>query len=119
MPALLGTVCLGAAAYNLASLHEPVSRRSANGAYIAWVVSCSTYHVLIAWLLTPAEGGAANAVSIHAFVSRHFLLIFLVANILTGLVNLLGNPYEASTGTAVGLMVAYHALTLLVSGAIA
>lgn len=103
----------------------PVSRRLANMPYVLWVVAFNAAQLflfcLIETVLFPAlyrssgkEGGAERvsfATSpIMAAFNKNGLAIFLVANLLTGVVNLGVHTLDASTTQAMAILVGYAAV---------
>ncbi|CAH0056553.1 unnamed protein product [Clonostachys solani] len=101
-----------------------VSRRLANLPYVLWVASYNTGSVLAFCIIdsiffpafynatdTRTETDAyltATSRVLRAF-NRNGLAIFLVANLLTGLVNMTVNTLEASPLKSVGILIAYTA----------
>lgn len=103
----------------------PVSRRLANMPYVLWVVAFNIAQLflfcLIETLLFPAvhrssaKEGEAERVSfatspIMAAFNKNGLAIFLVANLLTGAVNLSVHTLDASTTQAMAILVGYAAV---------
>ncbi|RMJ26409.1 hypothetical protein PHISP_02737 [Aspergillus sp. HF37] len=103
----------------------PVSRRLANMPYVLWVVAFNTAQLLLFCLietvLFPAvhrssgKEGEAERVSfatspIMAAFNKNGLAIFLVANLLTGVVNLSVHTLDASTPQAMAILIGYTAV---------
>lgn len=102
-----------------------VSRRLANLPYVLWVAAFNSGSVLafciVDSIFFPAFYNAsdpntekeayltATSKVLRAF-NRNGLAIFLVANLLTGLVNMTVNTLEATPLTATGILVAYTAV---------
>lgn len=102
-----------------------VSRRLANLPYVLWVAAFNSIQILIFhiidWLVFPAFYRASDAVSekeahdratsrILRAYNRNGLAIFLVANLLTGLVNMTTRTLEASPMMTMGVLLAYTAM---------
>ncbi|OAX78689.1 hypothetical protein ACJ72_06999 [Emergomyces africanus] len=103
----------------------PVSRRLANLPYVLWVVAFNNWQLflfcLIETLFFPSVYKAPDKSSeeersrfatsriMRAF-NGHGLAIFLIANLLTGAVNMGINTLDADKGTAMAILVAYAAL---------
>ncbi|EPS35117.1 hypothetical protein H072_11606 [Dactylellina haptotyla CBS 200.50] len=105
-----------------------ISRRLANMPYLCWVAAFNCWQLLafymieaVCWGDPEGAGGKSGAVAsyedrsprlLRAF-NRNGLIIFLVANIATGVVNLCLNTIVADTTVSMGVLFAY-ALTLSV-----
>ncbi|KAF3939163.1 hypothetical protein ABW19_dt0207523 [Dactylella cylindrospora] len=103
-----------------------VSRRLANLPYVCWVSAFNCWQLLAFYLIeatwwgepesVSGKGGVATATYeersprlLRAF-NRNGLIIFLVANIATGLINMTMNTIETSTVDAMGTLFAYALL---------
>jgi len=109
-----------------------VSRRLANLPYVLWVVSFNNVQLLLFGLIehfgpefafssnTDAAGRATSQI-MQAF-NTNGLVVFLVANLATGLVNLSVNTLDMGDAMAMGVLIAYAlavtavAMALRVSG---
>eukprot|EP01031_Cornospumella_fuschlensis_P038875 gene38875-47287_t len=103
------------------SLVQLPSRRLCNLTYVLFVLAC-TVSLLTALraadqLLWPAAPATARPLRSLALLSKHALAVFLLGNVLTGLVNLLAAPLDRSAAAALALLLGYAAL--LVGGVVA
>lgn len=104
-----------------------VSRRLANLPYVLWVATFNNFQILLFGLVeslgprfsyhttaAAATEETANATDATSLLLRVYnsngLAVFLVANLLTGLVNLTVNTLDASNLAAMGVLVAYAAV---------
>ena len=120
-------------ATSLAHSHlQPVSRRFANGPFILWMLSLSTlmsvffilWDLIVLFLaflldtppssLTPlyqddTKGGGRRrpVLCVMSAVNNNQMVIFLLANVLTGAVNFSMNTLEASSLTCVAVLCVY------------
>jgi glucosaminylphosphatidylinositol acyltransferase len=108
----------------------PVSRRLANMPYVLWVSAFNNAQIflfcLAETLLFPAvhraadkeaeahETGVATSRVMAAF-NKNGLVVFLVANLLTGAVNLSFNTLDASVWQSLAILIAYMALVTAVA----
>ncbi|KAF3913781.1 hypothetical protein ABW21_db0200154 [Orbilia brochopaga] len=107
-------------------LNLQVSRRLANMPYVCWVAAYNCWQLLAFHLIEIVWWGDAESASgkgagaganyeersprlLRAFNSNG-LVIFLVANVVTGLVNLTMNTIATETGVAMGTLFAYALL---------
>jgi phosphatidylinositol glycan class W len=79
----------------------PVSRRSTNASFCAWTLAHNTLILASLWTVTETVPPIFQA------MNRHGLLVFVVANLLTGLTNLTINTLEASNFEAILVVFAY------------
>ena len=102
----------------------PVSRRLANMPYVLWVCAFNNAQLLLFCLLETVfffgKQGKVEDVSfatsrILSAFNRNGLAIFLIANLLTGLVNLGVNTLDASTPQALAILIGYSALLTAVA----
>ena len=112
--AAAATALWGAAAL-LDGRLEPVSRRSANAAYVALSLAFGLSSLALHALAGEAAGAPGPAPLLEAF-NRRGLPAFLLANVLTGAVNLGFDTLHAGTGAAAGLVGAYLAALCLFAG---
>ncbi|KZZ99117.1 GPI-anchored wall transfer protein [Moelleriella libera RCEF 2490] len=107
-----------------------VSRRLANLPYVAWVAAFNTIQLLaccvVETVFFPATYNAADARSeadatdvatsrvLRAF-NRNGLAVFLVANLLTGLVNMTVKTLDASPLVTMAILLAYMGVTTAVA----
>jgi glucosaminylphosphatidylinositol acyltransferase len=109
-----------ATSYNIGSL--TVSRRLANLPYVLWVVAFNTSQLFLFGLIehygppftylstSPEKARLQHATSrILRVFNSNGLVIFLVANLLTGLVNMTFNTLDASPAMAMGILVLHAA----------
>ncbi|KAI4651590.1 uncharacterized protein J4E79_009070 [Alternaria viburni] len=111
-------------------LRLPVSRRLANLPYFLWVSSFNSYQITICYAIesflfpnlykatTKAEESRrsrdATSTVLHAF-NRNGLAVFLVANLLTGLVNMTFPTLHMSVVQSMAILVAYIAAVTAVA----
>lgn len=82
----------------------PVSRRTTNSIFTVWALVVNVLQlagIRYAWM----RGG--NVPSVLVAVNRHGLLTFILANLLTGAVNLLINTLEVSDSLALAILFGY------------
>ncbi|KND00467.1 glucosaminyl-phosphotidylinositol O-acyltransferase [Spizellomyces punctatus DAOM BR117] len=86
-----------------------VSRRLANISYVLWVSLSGVYHVSGCALIDLLYGTRAEIQTplLYKAINRNQLAIFLVGNLLTGLVNLSVNTLEVSDSTAYAILTLY------------
>ena len=96
-----------------------VSRRSTNSTFILWTIAHNMTILFFIWLpfhfcpdtdQSSSKSGIDNSVinpPIFDAVNRHGLIVFILANLMTGAVNLTMNTLEASSGTAVSVIFCY------------
>jgi phosphatidylinositol glycan class W len=85
------------------------SRRWANMAYVLWTMAICGLQL---WTLFELELCGFLASRLLAFVSQHQLLLFLVSNVLTGLVNLSMQTLMVPYRLALMIMLVYSCLSL-------
>eukprot|EP00755_Sulcionema_specki_P012898 Sspe_Gene.8599::Locus_2911_Transcript_1_1_Confidence_1.000_Length_1912::g.8599::m.8599/K05283/PIGW; phosphatidylinositol glycan, class W len=101
---------LGALSLALHFTVQPVSRRFCNAAYVTLVGSLNTFIVTsLSHLPVTHEGGY-----VLRQVNRHSLLTFLVANLLTGAINLAIPTLHAPPMVEAGVLCAYMAAVIAV-----
>lgn len=94
-------------------LNIPVSRRSTNSSFILWVLAHNISIFFLIWLAFSfafrKSGNLSDAInpSIFAATNRQGLKVFILANLLTGAVNLCMNTLETSDSIALILIIAY------------
>ncbi|GAX18334.1 phosphatidylinositol glycan, class W [Fistulifera solaris] len=111
------TVVLGLLWSLLAYLGVPVSRRTTNASYCVWVLFvCFIQLTCIDYVSTHSKSLAAPKL-IH-LVNRNGLVTFVVANLMTGLVNLSVNTLEVDHSAAFLLLTLYMTVVLLIVFAI-
>lgn len=93
---------------------ERVSRRMCNLAYVTLVLAVNL-QVLALFLLSDCLPGSKTTVLEEAY-NRNLLATFLVANLLTGLVNLLVDTLFASSVKALSVMIAYAFMLSFIPG---
>ncbi|KAI8998388.1 GWT1-domain-containing protein [Gaertneriomyces semiglobifer] len=101
----------------VSTLHMEPSRRMANLPYCLWVCAAGLFHVLgcasvdkiAAWFRRP---DAPSAPQIYESVNRNQLSAFLLANVLTGVINLSVNTLAVSDAAAVVILLVYTALVI-------
>jgi phosphatidylinositol glycan class W len=110
---LLQTTCIGWSVHYIFAtiLDIPVSRRSTNATFCLWTLSHNVTILFFSWLAFHLSANHSNSTRenppIFAAVNRHGLIIFILANLMTGAVNLTINTLEASDGTALIVIICY------------
>lgn len=103
-----------------------VSRRTTNAAFGVWVLfvnmlQLAAIHLVVVWNHRDNDDSNSRPPAVLAAVNRHGLLTFVVANLLTGAVNLAINTLSVSDGAALGILVVYLSVVglfaVLVDGA--
>ncbi|KAK6496710.1 Glucosaminyl phosphatidylinositol (GlcN-PI) nositol acylation protein [Arthrobotrys musiformis] len=108
--------------YKYGMINTQISRRIANMPYLCWVAAFNCWQLLafylievVCWGDPESAGGKTGSVAtyeersprlLRAF-NRNGLIIFLVANITTGLVNMTMNTIETKTPVSMGVLFAY------------
>jgi phosphatidylinositol glycan class W len=102
----------------------PVSRRLANMPYVLWVVAFNNAQILLFCLIetvlfpavhqspdrgTEAERSSFATSRVLAAFNKNGLPVFLIANLLTGAVNLSIHTLKVSNGQAMAILLAYGA----------
>lgn len=98
---------------NLSRHTLPVSRRVANLPYVLWVVSYNCTFLLGYDLVERFVGH--TTLTILDSINRNGLAVFLVANVLTGLVNMSINTLQVLNGAAYGVLILYAAAWVLLA----
>ena len=111
---------------------QPTSRRLVNTAYIALVLALTTTMILVLYIIdtattlasasTDSSGSDSNAVAVPVYtlhyMSRHSLSVFLLANAMTGAVNMSMQTVYTPDATALGVLAVYVvAITAVAWGA--
>jgi phosphatidylinositol glycan class W len=84
--------------------HFPVSRRLANATYALFIVAYNAFQLGVFATLAALFPGASD---LAAAVNRSGLFVFLLANVLTGTVNLSMKTIYADDATAMLVLAAY------------
>jgi len=92
---------------------QDTSRRLANAPYVCLVIALAFTTILMLYLAdtlsASRSGGTSNAstvVTLH-YMNKHSLMVFLVANVATGVVNMSMQTIHASPETALAIMCVY------------
>lgn len=92
---------------------QDTSRRLANAPYVCLVIALAFTTILMLYfadkLSTAKQGGTNNAntvLTLH-YMNKHSLMVFLVANVATGVVNMSMQTIHASPETAFAIMCVY------------
>lgn len=88
----------------------PVSRRSTNSSFITWTLAHNVSLLFLIWLaFHSAEFRATTAQPspILDAVNRHGLIVFVLANLMTGLVNITINTLESGDTVALFIIFGY------------
>ncbi|XP_043697599.1 uncharacterized protein At4g17910-like [Telopea speciosissima] len=94
---------------------EKVSRRMCNLAYVMFVLAVN-FQVLAILMLSEFIGGQKTSVLEEAF-NRNLLALFLLANVLTGVINLYVDTISASSLTALIILLSYALVLSVLTGA--
>jgi glucosaminylphosphatidylinositol acyltransferase len=92
---------------------QPTSRRLSNGAYVAWVLA-SALSLLLAFGAVDLIAPVVPSASILNAMNRHQLPTFIIANLLTGAVNLSVDTMHAPGVQARVILLAYIAVVAVV-----
>ncbi|GMI15249.1 hypothetical protein TrVE_jg254 [Triparma verrucosa] len=88
-------------------LNLAVSRRTTNAAYVAWAIAVNASLLLgLAAIVRPNE----QSVMIFEAINRNGLVVFLIANLLTGAVNLSIDTLAVGNLTAIKIVAGYMGL---------
>jgi phosphatidylinositol glycan class W len=89
----------------------PISRRSTNAAFCIWAAAHNvTLLAILQWSIPPSPSSSQSTENIPRIwdtVNRYGLLMFLIANLLTGLVNLTIPTLEMTDQVALGIVFVY------------
>ena len=105
----MSTCCalLWAALWILVSVLDiPVSRRSTNASFILWTLAHNVTILLLIWAAFYLARSRSVSPIFDA-VNRHGLIVFILANLMTGLVNITINTLEVADGQALGVIFVY------------
>jgi len=107
-------------------LHIPVSRRSTNATYILWVMAQNTLQLFFFSTVFTMASGSQNQDPTHDIpeikthcppifesINRHGLFIFILANLMTGLINLTINTMTCSIYKSFTIMI-FYSMTLVI-----
>ena len=113
---------LWAALWVLVSVLEiPVSRRSTNAIFVIWTLAHNVTILLMIWAAFFFTSGSSVSPIFDA-VNRRGLIVFILANLMTGLVNITINTLEVADGQALGVIFVYlfavGSVALAVDGAL-
>ena len=87
-------------------LDIPVSRRSTNASFIIWTLAHNVTILLLIWAAFYITRSTSVS-PIFGAVNRHGLIVFILANLMTGLVNITINTLEVADGEALGVIFVY------------
>lgn len=115
------------ASTNLYALNLNVSRRLANLPYVLWVLAFNNAHLLLfaaveslgpkfSYHKDNAQELKNASSQVMQVFNQNGLVVFLVANLLTGLVNLSVNTLDMGSLGAMGVLIAYAAVVTGVAG---
>ncbi|KAF5206249.1 Gpi-anchored wall transfer protein [Thalictrum thalictroides] len=93
---------------------ESVSRRMCNLAYVTFVLA-QNFQGLAVLMLSNLNGEHKNLVLEEAF-NRNMLGLFLLANVLTGLINMYVDTISASSFTALAILIGYAFVLCIAAG---
>ncbi len=98
-------------AFLVYALHIPVSRRTTNASFCVWTLAHNFSLLTLFWLVLgeydEEDGGSVALPPMCAAVNRHGMLIFVVANLLTGLVNLSIPTLDTRNAAALAILLSY------------
>lgn len=101
------SILLWALWWGCSSFVQPTSRRLVNAAYIALVLALCCTMILALYIADTAAHGPTVPVLTLQYLSKHSLVVFLAANLLTGAVNLSMRTIYASDAAALGVLATY------------
>uniref|UniRef100_A0A7S4JVF4 Phosphatidylinositol-glycan biosynthesis class W protein n=1 Tax=Odontella aurita TaxID=265563 RepID=A0A7S4JVF4_9STRA len=88
----------------------PVSRRSTNCSFVAWTLAHNMSMLLLIWLsfyIMKLSTKSSKPSPIFDAVNRHGLVVFMLANLMTGLVNITINTLEVGDEQALLIIFCY------------
>jgi phosphatidylinositol glycan class W len=92
---------------------QPVSRRACNTAYVVWMLALNVL-CLGGFITVERKSNTSNGGSVLLqAICGGLLPVFLVANVLTGVVNMSSDTLSAEKSTAVAVVMVYMALVCL------
>lgn len=98
------------AGYFVAALIQPVSRRACNASYVLWMLSLNIQSVSLGLISLIVTEQRAVPALLQA-VNGSMLPTFLVANLLTGGVNIMLDTLQVGNNTARGIVLIYMLIT--------
>jgi hypothetical protein len=101
--------------WRLLLLVAPVSRRSTNAVFCVWAVAVNWFELTFIYWVMATIAKERYTPPIMKTVNRHGLLVFIVANLLTGAVNVSVNTLKVQDGVALMILTAYMATVGLVA----
>lgn len=94
---------------------QEVSRRACNMPYVLWMLAlnvlCLGCFIALETMFLSARKGSPFLLK---WISNNMLAVFLMANVATGLVNIMSNTLESGAWPARGIVTVYMAVVLLV-----
>lgn len=99
-------------AFGCEFLLQPASRRLANAAFAFYSCGFSSFSLLLFSLLSPGSFPSSLLSSAFLGASRSMLSLFLIANLMTGFVNITLHPQRFSVAACIVLLVTYYACLL-------
>jgi len=84
----------------------PVSRRSTNATFIIWTMAHNVTILFLIWTAFYLTSSSTVSPIFNA-VNRHGLIVFILANLMTGFVNITINTLEVADGHALGVIFVY------------
>lgn len=101
---------------NSSYLFTNISRRIANCPYVLWVVSYNATFLLAYHLIDKIIPSGSNYTSnILESINNNGLLLFLIANLLTGLINMNINTLECNTWISIGILTIYSLIFTIIA----
>lgn len=92
-------------------LGVPVSRRSTNSSFVLWTLAHNVSLLFLIWLAFYTATLGTNAVTepspIFDAVNKHGLIVFVLANLMTGLINISTDTLGAGDGKALTIIFGY------------
>ncbi|KAH3672254.1 hypothetical protein WICMUC_004349 [Wickerhamomyces mucosus] len=105
----------------LANHDYNVSRRLANLPYVLWVCSYNTgflvFYSIIDELINSSDASYDEKISISLeSINSNGMILFLLSNISTGIVNLSINTLDASPGVSIAVLITYSSVIAIAGG---
>lgn len=94
-------------AWLVANTVQQTSRRLVNLSYVSLVLALTMTTLLMLYVSDTLSGGPNVPVLTLQYLSKHSLLVFLAANVLTGAINMSMHTIYASTPVAFAILLAY------------
>ena len=95
-----------------------VSRRTTNAVFCVWTLFVSCLQLTAIGYILQRKDLSVTPSPVFEAINKHGMLVFVIANLLTGLVNLSINTLEVSDGMALGILAIYMSAISVVAVAL-